>query len=199
MNRAYAEGPIVVEQRPLTGYRAIEVCDGLKVRLIKGDSPQISVSTQQSLQAFIETYVSDSTLVVKVKDRTSINGSPMIDICAVSPQIEQLKVAGMSELIVDNCAFTTSLMIDCVDGGQSLINGCVDTLIVYGSNGSKLNNMELICNKYLNIKLDNGSMAEFTLNGIADVELSAGSIFRYSGTATIRSSNITGGSQIIKQ
>lgn len=199
-NMVYAEGPVMADVRNVGEFKRIDVQSELAVTVSKSSSHNVSISSQANIIPYIETYVEDSVLTIKVKRETHIYGDVFLEISVSANFLDEVSTSSGGYIKFDCNAFSLeTLKVNCTGGGRVELSGGIKKLTVNASQNSHIGSYDLACDAYLNLTLSEGSTAQMYLNGICDVALFKGSIFKYKGDGQIRQSNITDGSQIIKE
>lgn len=168
-------GNIINETRDISGFSAIDVSSGVYV-VVNSDSYQESVEVEaaDNVIGYVETYLSGSTLIIKIRDGITIKHPASIKVTVTSAKIGDMRASGGS-------------VIECPEGSGYLS--------VELSGGSRLK-----CNFTANdvtLSLSGGSRVEGVLNAnFVSLYLSGGSVASIGGEA----SNIllagSGGSRI---
>ncbi len=112
-------GPVVEEIRELDEFTAVSNTGSFEVRVTETDTFGVVVEAQENLLTVIETYVSGSTLIVKVRNGTCISpGAPVIVYVSL-PELESIELTGSGRLIAD---IAESNEFECINTGSGLIS-----------------------------------------------------------------------------
>lgn len=214
--RIEPSGIIVTDTRNITGFRNITVEDGLNVEIVPSDSESVAVEADDNVVPFIETYTTGSNLIIKIKNNTWIKGHPHIKVTVNATELTAVSGSGGSQINSTGIINDEKFLLELSGGSQ--FSGSLD------SDGSKLSlsggshasiqgwsfSVHLVCSGGSVIKgnalstnevyatLSGGSTTELKVNNTIEVIASGGSIFKYSGNATIVQKSLSGGSEIIK-
>ena len=114
------EGPIVTENRDVSGFTGIDFRIGGDVTFKKDAVYKVEVSAQQNILDKLETYVSDGNLVIKAKNSIHIRSYRDVTVVVSGPEMNRLRVSGSGNITTTN-AFTTGSMDMDVSGSGKII------------------------------------------------------------------------------
>lgn len=168
-------GDIVNEARDISGFSAINVSSGIHV-VVNSDSYQESVEVEaaENIIGYVETYLSGSTLIIKIRDGITINHPASIKVTVTSEIVGDIRASGGS-------------VIECPEK-----NGY---LYVELRGGSRLKGK--FTGNDVTLSLSGGSRVEGVLNaGSVSLYLSGGSVSSISGRTSYLLLSGSGGSII---
>ncbi len=217
MNGVRGNGNVTSDIISVNTFDEIEVSHGIRVHL-DASTPNdgtIEIVADDNLHNYIETYVEDRKLVIKLVDHTYIrNGT--IKVYVDNNTITSLDASGGSRF--DCHGEFTNRKLDVSLSGGSRFRGKVDVneMDVDVSGGSTAD-IEGICDRFeaecsggsgvsgysltaydSTLDVSGGSHVEQTVTGTLRVNASGGSSVRYKGSPELRNINTSGGSKVVK-
>lgn len=206
--------------RDVAYYSAISVGSGIKVVMTSSDVNVISVKTFESVQKYVNCYVSDGTLYIEIERKIRFTDDINVVVSIASHAVKSLSLSGGSNAsLTGDTFFDTKKVYLNLSGGASF-GGAVftDAFVVDISGGSRLNlsgkslDMNLTASggsniesqpfntDILSIDLSGGSSCDIVVNEkIKRASLSGGSKLYYRGTNILESVNVSGGSELINR
>ncbi|PWT96092.1 MAG: hypothetical protein C5B52_16420 [Bacteroidetes bacterium] len=91
-------GDVTTQSRDVSNFHGIKLEGSMDVSLIKSDKEEVEVEAEQNLQSYIETYVRDGILIVKMKDDISFHDHSGIHVKVSCPKINSLTVAASGSI-----------------------------------------------------------------------------------------------------
>jgi hypothetical protein len=210
-------GSITKVQKNHKNFTTLEVNNGFAVVLTFNKDEKVEVEANENIQNYIETDVSSNKLKLKRKDNINFTSGTKVKIYVSANKIDKIIATGGSNISCSDKFLVSDLELDLSGGsiitadlginnlkadmsGGSILNlrGTSNTFVLSASGGSKIGSYDLYLKK-LDCDISGGSTIELTVNEQLIVNASGGSIINYKGTGTIKSQNLSGGSQIIKK
>lgn len=91
-------GDMITQSRNVDHFSGIKLLGSMDVTLIKSDKTSVEVEADENIMPYIETYVEDGNLVIKMKDNISINSHHDINVRVSCSQIKSLRIAGSGNI-----------------------------------------------------------------------------------------------------
>ena len=91
-------GDVTTQSRDIGNFHGIRLEGSVDLSLIKGDKIDVEVEAEGNLQQYVETYVRDGILVVKIKDDISFHDHNGIHVKVQCPRINSLVVAASGSI-----------------------------------------------------------------------------------------------------
>lgn len=216
-NRIRPSGNILSVERSVGHFDGVEVSSGLNATVTIGDGEGVTVTADDNILPYIETFTDGGTLRVKVRRHTYFRGNPRISVAVAAAEIDHVSASGGSRVDLKNGLTTNNLSIDLsggphfkgsatVDGrleaevsggGEIDINGSCGDLDLKCSGGSEFSGFGFSADN-VNANLSGGSKAEMTVVSALNVHASGGSKLRYKGDPNNVQSDASGGSKVEK-
>lgn len=216
-NKITPSGKIVSNDRNISGFTSISVESGLNADINIAQSEAVNVTADDNLLEYIETYVINKTLIIRVANNVSFAKHPNIKITVDARSLSALSGSGGAGLTLDYPLDTESFKValsggsrlsgrvlannftvDLSGGSRVNVEGSCSRLRLTGSGGSTMQGYD-INSADANISLSGGSTAELTIYSTLNIDASGGSTLRYKGNAEIQKQELSGGSRVIKE
>ncbi len=213
-------GVLTSENREVTSsFSKIEASNGFTLNISQGGSAPLLVQADNNVIQYIETYVTDGTLILKIKDGVHISGNrtKTVNITLSVDELNALTTTGGSRILfssvlnqdildistsgggsISGSVRCSEMSLNISGGGTADINGTCETLNcnLTGASGLHLFGLET---EGINMDIRGGSTAElYADRSIHVITASGGSRIYYKGTAQVVTSSVTGGSTISK-
>jgi hypothetical protein len=114
------EGPSVFETRTIDHFQKLDLSLAADVEIIVDSNPRIEIYAQQNIIDLMETKVKQNTLVIKLKNLTSIRRYNPISIKVYTANISDIYLNGSGSIACKN--FTEIERIDLTVNGSGKIN-----------------------------------------------------------------------------
>jgi hypothetical protein len=102
------KGEAVSESRNLTGYSSIALSMSADVYFTSGPANELVVIAQENILPYIETYISGSQLVIRVKKGVVLGPHDPVQIRVTAPDVSSLSIGGSGNIhVMNNWAGTT--------------------------------------------------------------------------------------------
>lgn len=211
-----ATGKKVTLDQNIMQFSSIEVSDDIEVRLTKGTSEKVLLTTEENLSHHFNIRKVGSTLKIEIdEDKVIIGGhNSVVDI--TYKDLNELNVNNGAKLTSSHRLETQDLTILLDDGadleleimsnilrlklsGDSScdLKGQTTQVNATVNNDSKVNALGLATKK-LTCDLNGSSQMSISVTDMIDVNASGESTLTYKGEGQVMSKNLTGGSKIIK-
>lgn len=216
-NKITPSGKIVSDDRNISGFTSISVESGLNADINIAQSEAVNVTADDNLLEYIETYVVNKTLIIRVANNVSFAKYPSIKITVDALSLSSLSGSGGAGLTLNypldsesikvalsggghlsGRVLASNLTVDLSGGSRVNMEGSCSRLRLTGSGGSTMRGYDLN-SADADIVLSGGSMAELTIDSTIKIEASGGSTLRYKGNAEIQKQDLSGGSRVIKE
>ena len=194
----------------------VENAFNVEVTQVTGDE-KITVEANSNLLEYIEVFISDNQLVIKIRNGINIKGqSTLRATVSTSQKLNTFSAEGAAKLKLNDTIIGDD--IDISISGASYVTGDIESnqLNVYADGASRALLSGLATSIYVNaegacsigsfdlsvtdtnLKLEGASQATLSIDGKIRLSASGASSLTYKGQATIDHLDLTGGSQIIK-
>lgn len=206
-------GKVVEVKRPLSGFKAIEVSEGIDLVIRQGDQEAVVVKADDNVVKYIRTEVDGNVLKIDMdgggirstkvlmvdvtfRDLVRIEGSSGSDIISeglISVPALRIHMSSGSDLKLE--VETGELICELSSGSDAVLRGRVENLFIDASSGSdiKARDLEAINGR---LQLSGGSDAWVHVTGELEMEASGASDITYSGSPRIVSQKSSGASDI---
>lgn len=208
---------ITTVEKNLDGYSKIEVSDAFNVEVNLGqDNEFITIVANENLHPYIETTVSNNTLVIKMKNFVRYRSRATLKVYVNADAVNEFKISGATKLSLGSKLTSENVIIEA--SGASDFQGLIDAdkarIVSDGasrvwltgklremeanvSGASKLEDHGLNCEK-VKIDLSGASNGYVTVSEELRANLSGASKLYYRGNPGFISNNITGSSTVTK-
>lgn len=119
--RITGNGNLRKETRAVSSFTGVLVSGNVNVDLSYGDSKNITVEADENVLPYVETTVENGNLVVKTRNKVSINSKHKIVVHASMKQVARLRVSGSGN-IAGNGDFSNDSRTDIGVSGSGNIN-----------------------------------------------------------------------------
>lgn len=99
--RLRPSGNVISENREVGVFSSVSVESGLRLHIKASQEPTLTVTADDNLISYIETYVSGDRLFVRVKGNVWFSGHATLDIYAGTPSVNSASASGGAQVIVD--------------------------------------------------------------------------------------------------
>lgn len=176
-------GDLETKELKVANFGKISVSNDIDLEIIKGKVGTILVETYSSVFDYIETFVEDNTLFLRVKNGTMFNKNSNITITVPVNYIDGLKLNGVSSANSCDDVFSES-GVTLTLTGASLFNGHINTKNIDISTSGTSKVYSAINTMNLNLKCTGASSYEGSVKSeIMDVYLGGTSEFNACGEA----------------
>jgi hypothetical protein len=214
--RVWPSGPMSQTSVEVSDFNGISVSSGFNVEIVMCDSESVIIETQQNILPYIDVYVSGQTLYIEPQRNVSFGRGAELKAYVNAKYLESLNASGGSDVKITETLHSNRFDAD-LSGGSKLIasviantmsvsesggsyvdlDGELESLTINSSGGSKFYSYDLVSSN-LNCDISGGGKVELTVNNELNVNASGGSTIRYKGAGIIRSSQVSGGSEVRK-
>lgn len=210
-------GNVIFTERMVGNFDALVVANGLNVTVTMGNGSAVTVTADDNIQPYIETFTDGGTLYVKIRRHTSFRGNPAIRVGVSATQLGRISASDGSRVRLANRLDAEALSIGVSDGchfgGELSVTGAMDMRI---SDGSRVEITGTCSDFLLNISdgssftgfglsaesvranVSDGSSVEVAVENFLEVNVSDGSVFRYRGNPSTFSQTVSDGSKVEK-
>jgi len=112
-------GPVVTEERNVTGFTDIDSKGSFNVFVTQGSAYKVTLEGGQNILNVIETTVKDKELIIKVKNGRVISNNAEITVYITMPEIRSLEVSGSGDIDVQHDLITSDINLK-VSGSGSI-------------------------------------------------------------------------------
>jgi len=216
--KIYAEGEVTSIKYDINDYNGLRVSDAFHVYVLFSESEEeIRIAANNNLHEKIVVKKDGDELIIRLKDRTSLNGKAVMNAYITTKNLSKFNIDGASRLILENqwevqdgkitisgaSDFKGELLADRLQmnlEGASSVNlfGSISSLEAEISGSSDLLDYDLNISN-LDINLYGASTAFLSVNESISIKASGASVLNYKGDATIQESELSGSSSIIKK
>jgi hypothetical protein len=209
---------ITTQDRTIEEYTGIAISTVFTVDVTISDTEEkIEIEANENLHAYIDVYEDGGNLVIKIKDKTSIQGSATLKahITTANP-LSVISVSDASQLFMNNNLVTNTILLD-VDGASSLhgdinaaemevrlagasdlsLKGATGQLDLFAYDASDLAGLDFVVED-LKCVLEGAAKASLTVNKTIDITAEGASSLTYRGDAVITNIDMDDASQINK-
>ena len=96
------KGDVITVDRNVSGYSGIDLAMSADVYFSTADDYTLSIQAQENICDNIETYVSGSKLIIKVKDGVVLGSHDPIKVTVTAPSVSKLNISGSGSVFVTN-------------------------------------------------------------------------------------------------
>lgn len=207
------EGTITTREYAFSDFTEVEMDTGFTAEIIRDDSFSIRVTASESFLENLKVQHQHDTLSLHVSPlHTELKG--IREVVITVPQLKRVKLATGTTCVIrgfdsgEDMAADVSLgselsgdieadeiHLKLETGSKAILNGSCNELILDASGGStaELDGLDI---SDATITLASGSKATVNVKDSMDVDLSLGSTLFYTGSPTVNSISITGGSRM---
>ena len=118
------------EERHTQAFDKVKSSGSFEVYIAKGDNYAVTVSAEENVLPFIETYVSNGALILDIEDHTNIRNDIPMEIFITTPEISGIKQSGSGNINTD--FFEADKMDLSLSGSGRIVTAC-DTRELYAS------------------------------------------------------------------
>ena len=129
-------GPIVKESRNVSGFKEIEVSDGIDVFLSMGTKEKIEVEASENILENLITEVSGKTLRIYFEKSFNWNKTAVVHVSATN--IKKISTSGGSDLVGENSIHARDLELKASGGSDIKLEIEVDNLEIFASGGADI-------------------------------------------------------------
>ncbi|TKK71985.1 DUF2807 domain-containing protein [Ilyomonas limi] len=206
------------ETRDMSGYTSLACGGPIKVEIGYGSSNTIQLEGDENLLPYIETYVKDGELTIKVKERTSIKPQVPLRVHVSMTTINGLKQSGSGE-IKGNGNFTSTQTTAVAVSGSGRINLNFDkfsgmSISMSGSGSVKMegevnDDLEVaqsgsgdidcghVASQHVNARMSGSGNLRVNASKSLDAQISGSGHIYYTGNASV-STKISGSGKVEK-
>lgn len=199
------------------GFKSVSIGSGGDLTLIKSDSYSVEISINENLKEYLEVVQENDELRISIKPMIGISNLRLSAVIKM-PEINKVSLSGGSTLSVDGQFESAGEIAFSLSGGstgsanisskKTLLNlsgGSIFELdgkseeTKMNLSGGSIVKMSDFPIQTAEMNLSGGSIANIYINGEFVVSASGGSIVNYTGTGTLKESNLSGGSLVNKK
>lgn len=119
------KGDVVTVNRTVTDYSSIDLSMDGDVYYTVGTDYSLSIQAQENISDNIETYVSGSRLIIKVKNGVVLGSHDPIKFLITAPSVNALNISGSGNINVTNTMDENSVSVNISGSGNVTINDLV--------------------------------------------------------------------------
>lgn len=213
----YSSDNITEEVRDISEFNEIDVSNGFRVILKKGEVQKLEIKANENLHKHIISKINKGELEIEVEDKIRFDRNAEILIKITYINLTDIDASGGCKFTIedkfegealdidmsggatlDGVIITDKLKAELSGGGKINISGSANLFDLQLSGGGSAKGFDFIINDFVG-ELSGGSSAELTVNNSISLEASGGSKLSYKGDAEIKKQNLSGGSKIIKK
>ncbi|HEX2536143.1 MAG TPA: head GIN domain-containing protein [Chitinophagaceae bacterium] len=155
------EGPVVTDNRSITGFTGIDLRTSGNVYFEEGTEYKVEVRGQRNIIDVLETFVNDGRLVIKYRNNVRIKSGDNVTVTVTAPQLRNLKVSGSGNMEATDQLEAEDLDLHISGSGNIRLLGLTATELEARVDGSG------------NIRAGAGTAddAEFTISGSGNIDL----------------------------
>lgn len=216
LDRLNPSGNIISENREVSGFSSVSVRDGLRLHIKNSDVQSLTVTADDNIVPYIETYVNDGKLFARIKGNLWIRGKVSLDVYVEAPALTSATAADGSQVIIGGTfgagdfsvalsdgsrmtggalALSGKLTADLTDGSNMDVEGSCTTLKLDLSDGSRFEGSDFR-SVDADVKASDGSHASVYASGNLTVRATDGSFVAYYGNPENKDLSSSGGSKI---
>lgn len=211
-------GPVVQEERALSGFNRVSVATGATVHITQGAAFEVVLEAQQNILDVIKTEVNGGELVIDNKQHTHITSWKDVHVYITIPEVEGLTLTGSGDIQVQNEINTQDLELRISGSGNiylpQLLAGSLQTTIsgsgyvqiddgkvqqeilnITGSGSMKLSGLE---SKEADVTISGSGDARIFVTDRLNVRISGSGNVYYKGSPTV-DVHITGSGRLQPQ
>jgi Putative auto-transporter adhesin, head GIN domain len=117
-NQVVGSGKVVDVARNVAAFDRIEVSDGIRATLKRGNEARLTVSADDNIEPLVETVVNNGTLVLRMKPNVSLRTKNRMSVAVIYTKLE--KIVASDGSAVDADALTAASFVVQVNDGASL-------------------------------------------------------------------------------
>ena len=137
------EGPVITENRDVTGYSGIDLRISGRVRFTIDSVYKVEIHAQRNILDKVETYLLDNRLVIKFKNNFNLRAHEPIEVVVSGPTLNAIRVSGSGNVETTNAVTTDLLDLDVSGSGDirmSTVTATDADLRISGSGDIKIGN-----------------------------------------------------------
>jgi len=92
---------LITETRSTPGFSGLVSKGSLDVRVISSDTREIRIDAESNLLPYIQTFVDDGDLIIKVRENRCLMENYTIQVTVYTPDIERLRLDGSGDIEAD--------------------------------------------------------------------------------------------------
>ncbi len=100
--RVEGSGNVITQDRPVTGFNAVQSSGSFDVYLSSGSSQSVRIEAEDNLQPYIETSIDGSELEIDTKDGYRLRPNKPVKIFITSPDFNRVRLSGSGDIISQN-------------------------------------------------------------------------------------------------
>ena len=128
-------GPVVEEIRETGDFTSVRNTGSFDVYVTQSDEISVTVRAQESLIPIIETNVSGSTLIVKIRDNNCIRSNSNVEVYITMPETEELALNGSGRVFAD-MLISSDVEISNSGSGNMVVDSTMSESLVIDNSGS---------------------------------------------------------------
>jgi hypothetical protein len=160
-------GNVVVEDRGLAGFKAINVSGVFSLEVTAQKEYSVKVEADDNLQAVIKTEVIDGVLQISTED--SIRRGGRLKVLVSAPDIEKVDSSGASKISIADIK-NSALLIDTSGASKVTVAGETERLTIRTSGASKIDAENL---KAVDADVSSSGAGKMTVNATGDLKVRA--------------------------
>ncbi|MEA3317525.1 MAG: head GIN domain-containing protein [Bacteroidota bacterium] len=188
-----------VEIRQISPFNKVQISGNFNVELVKGNSGEVKIISEDINPTEIVTELSDNTLKVKMNSKLDVFKDIDVDIFITYKELKSITANASADIVIKDTitsnnfhAKATSaadielitkienIELTVLQGAQIIISGDVNKQESYVNTGGILSATNLQCNEVF-IKINTGGKAEVVANELIDASVNTGADLSYYG------------------
>jgi hypothetical protein len=183
-------GRIESESRPIGAFTELNVMGGFVVTVIVGQSPSLTVTTDQNLLANVKSEVSDGRLRVYTDER--VRPTHDVKVVITTPSLSNVSLTGAVKFTSDHLA-SDRLELHSTGASTMQIRGRADDLKVDLTGASTLQAEQLVARR-ASVSLIGASSADMNVSDELKASITGAGSLTYSGSPSVTKSILGAGS-----
>ncbi len=117
-NKITGEGPIVHQERNISGFTGIDLRMPGDVYVTPGPTFDVELNAQQNILDVMETYVEGNSLIIRIKNDVSLKKHEPISIFISLPVVQSVRISGSGNINCPDSIFSTNFTTDISGSGN---------------------------------------------------------------------------------
>lgn len=209
-------GDVTRVKKNFTGFSAVSVGSGFELIIKMGNSESVEIEANENLHQYIEAVQHGESIEFGIKNNVNFNSDAKVKIYITAKNLNNIEASGGSYVSAETIIKSNDLSLE-LSGGSELKSEINCNNLKISLSGGSIIDISGKCSEYnsdlsggsivkgenfvsdnLSADLSGGSIISIICNGSLTVNASGGSSVTYTGHGVIRSSDLSGGSEINK-
>lgn len=170
----------------------IDASSAFDIDVIVGESQSVKIETDENLMKYVEVFVKNNTLYLKLENNTNINGDMEVSISVET--LKNVDLSGACKINIENIK-TDDFTMDVSGACKGTLSGKVENLSLDLSGATKLNTVDLKTQN-LNIDMSGASKLEVHCENSLTVDASGASKIIVFGDPKTTKTDFSGASSV---